>query len=125
MFAVTAGFDVTDADGGLEPASAESVREFPVSPSPPAVHISEPAEPCTCSGLQMKKSTVPVGVPPAVVPVTTALSKTDVPTATGPVMLVPAGACGDVTVLVVSGLTVTHSECLASLDVRYVLPLGV
>ena len=82
MFAVTAGLDVTEADGGLEPASGESVRGLSLSAVPPVVHVSEPAEPCTCSGLQMKKSTVPVGVPPAVVPVTTALSNTDVPTAT-------------------------------------------
>src|SRR4051812_30901354 len=102
MFAVTAGLDVADADGGFEFASAASVREFPVSASPPIAQVSVPACPlsnCTCSGLQMKKSTSPVGVPPAVVPVTTALSKTDVPTATGPEMFVPAGACGDVTVL--------------------------
>jgi hypothetical protein len=40
----------------------------------------------------MKKSTVPVGVPPATVPVTVALSNTEVLTETEPVMVVPAGA---------------------------------
>ena len=65
--------------------------------------------PVTVPGSQMKKATVPVGVPPATVPVTTALSKTDEFRATFPVIAVPLPSRGVVTVPVTSGLTVTHS----------------
>ena len=63
----------------------------------------------------MKKSTVPVGVPPAATPVTTALSKTEAPTATA-VTAFPAPLRGVVTVVVGAFDTVTHSPCVASLE---------
>jgi hypothetical protein len=68
----------------------------------------------------MKNVIVPVGVPSAADPVTTAWSVTCAFTANGPVP-----GCGLVTVVVGALLTVTHSLCLASLDPVYVVPEGV
>jgi hypothetical protein len=108
--AVTPGLESTDAEGGLDPASAFSVRELPDSADPaPAAQTSEPAAPETWDGVQTKKSTVPVGVPPAAVPVTTALSKIEVPSATGLVRATPLESDGVVTVVVGIFATAKHS----------------
>jgi hypothetical protein len=121
-FAVTRPEVASDFGGELL-AIAVAVCGFPetAEPSPEAQCADEPL-PVTWPGLQMKKLTVPVGVPPAAVPVTTAWSFTCVPTEIAPERFVPLESCGDVAVLVVSGATVTHSLCDASLESWYVEP---
>ena len=100
-----------DAAGGLEFATAERVTGLPVTAEPsPAAHTSDPAAPVTWLGLQMKNETVPVGVPPTVVPVTTALSYSVVPSACAPERATPLPSDGVVTVLVGICRTMKHSE---------------
>src|SRR5262249_46594261 len=106
----TPGLDSTDEVGGLEPASATSVRGLPPRFVPPVAHTSAPAAPVTCVGSQRKKSTVPGGLPPTAVPVTTALSKSIVPRATGLVSPVPLLSDGVVTVVVGIVRTMKHSS---------------
>jgi hypothetical protein len=89
------------------PAPAVSGLSAPAD-TPPVLHSWLAS---SWLGLQMKKSTVPVGEPPAAVPVTTAWSVTEVPTGTVPEMGDP-DTCGVVTVVVLSGLTLTHSVVL-------------
>ena len=59
----------------------------------------------------MKKSTVPGGEPPAVVPVTTALSNRIVPRSTGLLSGLPSRLDGVVTVIVAICRTMKHSDC--------------
>src|SRR6478735_8517629 len=90
-----------DAAGGLLPTTAESAFGLPVTAEPvPAAQTP----PVSWFGLQTKKLTLPVGVPPMLVPVTTALSNRLVPRAT-PVVVgfgigTPEPSVGVVTVLV-------------------------
>src|SRR5260370_12138528 len=96
--AITAGLEVASDCGGLESAMAVAVLGLPLRAVPPA-HTSDPAVPVTWFGLQVKKLTVPVGVPPAGSPVTTAWSNTEAPNET---LLtgVPLPSTGVVTVAV-------------------------
>jgi hypothetical protein len=121
-FAVTRP-EVASDFGGELPAIAVVLTGFPVTAEPAAAsQCADEPVPVTWPGLQMKKLTVPFGVPPAAVPVTTAWSFTCVPTATEPERFVPLESCGVVAVVVPSGFTVTHSVWDASLESWYVEP---
>ena len=61
------------------------------------------------SGPQTEKLTVPVGLPPALLPVTVALSVSDPPSANDPV-------CGEELVVVVARPTTKHSPPVPSLE---------
>jgi hypothetical protein len=61
------------------------------------------------SGPQTEKLTVPVGLPPALLPVTVALSVSDPPSATDPL-------CGDELVVAAAWPTVKHSPLDPSLE---------
>src|SRR5262249_50321092 len=79
--------------------------------------------PVTWLGVQMKKSTDPVGAPPpAVWSVTTALSNTFVPLITEPVSPVPLPSDGVVTVVVFNCLTVTFSFASVQLVLYSLVP---
>jgi hypothetical protein len=86
---------------------------WPTCVPAPDAHTSAPLAPVTCVGSQMKNVTVPVGVPPAVVPVTTAWSNACVLPIVSGLLSAPALAelplHGVVTVVVGSWTTVKHS----------------
>src|SRR5436305_559821 len=89
---------------------AASGRGFPLNAVPsPAAHTSLPDAPVTWLGSQIENATVPGGLPPVALPVTTALSKRTVPSATGLVSARPLASDGVVTVVVAIWRTMKHS----------------
>src|SRR5262245_47026695 len=96
----------TAFESAVEALFAPVTRVLLPAAVPPVLQV--PPLLATSVGLHTKKLTVPVGDPPAAVPVTTAWSVTLVPTGTGAVIAV-LPTRGVVTVVVEAGPTVTSS----------------